>query len=213
MEINDFPWKVKVFFFPLMDFTVAVGLTAAQYYVFLWVFWMLLQKCWQLDRWANLGMDFPGNPLDSVRPKASSPQKLPICTAGSKPNYSFQIYCPSQDFTEVGYTDLHLEKTLETGGGWRGPIPWHSAEYSPFCALHHSTLVVWLWSICVTHCTFKAHCDGVWGTRVWKPVSLFPFLSRGCKVNTLKCDSYGVTQQRGTNLFMEWVFQAKNSDA
>lgn len=25
--------------------------------------------CWQLDRWANMGMDFPGKPLDSARPK------------------------------------------------------------------------------------------------------------------------------------------------
>lgn len=69
-QMHGFPWKVKVLFFSLMDFTVAVGLTAGQYYDFTQVFLMLLQKCWQLNRWADLGMDVPGNPLDSVRPKA-----------------------------------------------------------------------------------------------------------------------------------------------
>lgn len=70
MESNDFYWEVKVLLFSVMDFSVAACLIVDQYYDCTQGFWTLIQMCWQLDRWANMRMDFPGNPLDSERHKA-----------------------------------------------------------------------------------------------------------------------------------------------
>lgn len=177
-----FSLKGESIIFSLTNVTVAVGLTAAQYYDFTWVFWMLLQKCWQLDRWANLGTDFPGTPLDSVRSKAllrsfpCTQEDLNLLTP-----YSYTVLLRTSSCRSIH--TLRKQSLTPVGG----PTPWHYTEYTPFCAPHHSILVVCLWLM--SHCTFKAHCDSMWGSQRWKKESLFPFLRKGCKVNTLMCKS------------------------
>lgn len=86
----------------------------------------------------------------------SSPQKLPIYTAGFKPNYSLQLYLASQNFTGVRYIGLYLEKTL-------GPEGQGGSHPMALCRIF--SILCWLsfhfggmaWLICLRHCNFKAN--------------------------------------------------------